>query len=328
VGALLGPTGNGWVNFCTGTLVAPSVVLTAAHCVSGRRSTISPDDVRFGIGTDMTSPLASIEVEAVYRHSSYANGPDDERYDFGVLVLAEPADEYVPSIIPIGVNRASLSSALEGQRGQVGGFGQTHPNDDSNRRKFWTTEEIVDVSSIGVAVDGNGTSAVCFGDSGGPLFRTFPDGAIRTIGVLSWGDESCLDVDHFARIDAQLAWIEGVAGPLPDPGSVTPDAGTPDAGTPDAGTPDAGTPDAGTPDAGTPDAGTPDAGTPDAGTPDAGTPDSGVSPGECGSLTYGGTCADGIAIWCDDGAIQALDCGRCGQRCAFAGASVGFFCVD
>lgn len=53
------------------------------------------------------------------------------------------------------------------------------------------------------------------------------------------------------------------------------------------------------------DTGTPDTGTPDTGTADTGTVDSGTG---CGTMTILGECQGDIVRWCQDGAVQTVNC--------------------
>jgi hypothetical protein len=47
----------------------------------------------------------------------------------------------------------------------------------------------------------------------------------------------------------------------------------------------------------------------------------------CGGLTWEGRCEGDIAVWCVDGTTYRRDCAACGQFCADAGPSWGFYCV-
>jgi len=258
IGAIMFWDREGWSNGCTGTLIDRHVVLTAAHCVydtEGPRSEVlSANHIRFAIGLDVASPARTFAVSEVHAHSGYDTNEWNTSADADVamLILRDDAFEQAPSIQPIPYNCDSLDgTGLVGQRVQVVGYGLTDPewDADNNTLRWWTTEEVIDLSSIDFLVDGHGRSAVCMGDSGGPALWTYPDaGEARIIGTLSWGDPSCLDQDHFARTDDNCSFFSSYVD-------------------------------------------------------------------QCRSITTGGKCMQGRAVFCQDGAVVEDDCSSRGEFC-------------
>lgn len=226
VGAVMSRDG-GWSNSCTATLIAPNLVLTAAHCVtdywSGRDK--PPSQLRFAVGDDVSDAVYTFELDDVVSHPDYEAGwGGDARHDIGLLVLSENATSVVPEIQPIPANCEPLDSDLfTGQNVQNVGYGITEPwtgwdPPPDNSTKYWAVEEVIEITSYDFVVDGHGEAAVCSGDSGGPSLWTTPDGEIHVMGTVSWGDPSCVDLDHFARVDDSCDFIDGYLG---DCGSVT-----------------------------------------------------------------------------------------------------------
>ena len=66
------------------------------------------------------------------------------------------------------------STTFMGASVQNVGYGQTESGDNS--LKWWTVEEVIDLTPFDFTVDGHGVSSVCYGDSGGPSMLTMPDG--------------------------------------------------------------------------------------------------------------------------------------------------------
>jgi hypothetical protein len=94
---------GGFVGLCTGSFIAPQVVLTAAHCVD------SSDlyRVRFRTGAGTTAPgFVQYEASHVYIHQNYDKNVFYEGWDLAALFLTTPAsngeDIYQPYDIPFG----------------------------------------------------------------------------------------------------------------------------------------------------------------------------------------------------------------------------------
>lgn len=223
VGALMQRDHDGrWSNMCTATLVAPRIVLTAAHCVRGVAGDLPASSLRFAVGDDVSAPLHSFRPEQVISHPDYTGGWDgDDESDVAVLVLPEPASSAVAGIVPIAVNCTPLEGlSFVGRYVQNVGYGVTQagPHPPDNTRKWWTVEEVVALSAFDFIVDGHGVSSVCGGDSGGPSLWTLPDGVIRVVGTVSWGDPDCVSEDHFTRVDDCCDFIGGFLDPCGDVG--------------------------------------------------------------------------------------------------------------
>ncbi|MEE2786806.1 MAG: S1 family peptidase [Myxococcota bacterium] len=204
----LHPTGAPGQNFCTATLVAPRVLATARHCLEGQQRF----DVSFGVGLLPSAPRASFRVETGHLHPYV---------DAAVLILEEDAVAALPEIRPIPFNRTALEQSMVGTEVEAAGYGETYDRTRSGR--YFAVVQLAAVTSSEVIVDGRGRQGLCFGDSGGPVMAILNDAPV-VLGVESWGDPSCVGVDHLVRLDAIAPWIDSMTESVdrePDPECMT-----------------------------------------------------------------------------------------------------------
>ncbi len=186
--------------FCTGTLVAPSVIVTAAHCTREA----DPDGLGFSVGLLPESPEHTFSVRAIYNHPSA---------DVAALVLEEDTDG-VAGLTPIPFNRQRIDDSWIGQAVEVAGYGDTFELDRYGR--WFAALRLAEVRDSHVVVDGDGQRGLCGGDSGAPSIVQRADGMAVVIGVESGGDPTCVDRDFMVRVDVVREWLDEVlaGGPV------------------------------------------------------------------------------------------------------------------
>ncbi|MCC6621796.1 MAG: trypsin-like serine protease [Deltaproteobacteria bacterium] len=186
--------GDGW--FCTGTVVAPRVVLTAAHCLSDLRG---PEDASFFLGPDSNDlgdgrviPLAELHV-----HPDYAQ---TDNADIAVAILAEDA-----GVEPIAVNLEPLGQDLVGEVLTFVGYGYSIQDvEGGDKRKVDIAVSGVSEFFIDYETAGKNT---CQGDSGGPALLWDNGGVAWLLGVTSYGDAECAVDGHNTRADVFAPFV-------------------------------------------------------------------------------------------------------------------------
>jgi endonuclease G len=219
IAAILFPTASGDEALCTGTLIAPTIVLTAGHCYDPGDPPL-PDNVL--IGASSLAHPGDGETIAIKHGYVYPNPVTTE--DLAVLVLAK-ASSRKPRQIADGWARLDL---VNGAEISLVGFGAVNRDgtqfvDELQEARSTITD--VDCSmSPGCNADarpagelGAGGMGVdtCPGDSGGPLYLMAPYGPVLA-GVTSRSYDNpafpCFGGGIYVRPDKVLDWIEQKAG--------------------------------------------------------------------------------------------------------------------
>lgn len=187
-GAVVGLLAENYV-YCTGVLIGPRAVLTAAHCIrAGRPEAIVLEE-------SGQSPRV-LPVLGSWPHPRY--GSEGPNFDVGMLLTADSG------LAPwVTLPHEPNANIQEGTELRIVGYGQTEISDDSAPRRQQGTAIVTGTSAVTLSL-GPFPSLACAGDSGGPVFATVAGGE-ALVGVVSHGDEACAARTEVVRPEAHFA---------------------------------------------------------------------------------------------------------------------------
>ena len=189
---------------CTGTLISPTRVLTAAHCLDG----FSPSRMLFVVGPSLSQAEEVIQVASVTPHPNYDGRSISN--DIGYIDLVEPAFAQPMDIARnMGSNWVGRDLFFVGY-GASDGFRQT-----GSGVKRAVTMSISQMGATQYAYADVGKNT-CNGDSGGPAF--YQDPATQRLlitGVTSFGDQNCAQFGVNTRADVFESFFEPPAPVAP-----------------------------------------------------------------------------------------------------------------
>jgi secreted trypsin-like serine protease len=198
--------GSSWG--CTGTLIYPETILTAAHCIASipTDGSSSANRVDVFINDDFAAgrSRSAFSTNFVW-DTGYDPAVGVSQHDIGIILLSNP----LPGITPIPLYTGSELGI--GSIALIVGYGSTSDPPNNNRSKYMGLTTISTYQDGTYLSDPNNASGACRGDSGGPLLAWFGI-PLAVAGVTSGGNfsssENCsVDESTFVDVLPHANWI-------------------------------------------------------------------------------------------------------------------------
>jgi secreted trypsin-like serine protease len=202
VGGLVAPTpySDGTSLYCSGTLISPTVFLTAAHCAEGTRVRVTFDPA-YQVGDP-------VSTGSFYADPAYSKVQSDP-HDIAVVVL----DKAITTIRPATLPKANALAGLpkDQQFTSVGYGAYEVTNQPGGHRYLYDDVRMTATGTLNAITPAwlrismnpaTGNGGTCYGDSGGPNFL----GTSNVVaGTTITGDAVCRSTNVDYRLDTASA---------------------------------------------------------------------------------------------------------------------------
>jgi V8-like Glu-specific endopeptidase len=203
VGGLVSPTqySDGTWLYCSGTLISPTVFLTAAHCAE--------DGERVGVTFDNDYAAGDKVYYGTFQSDPLYPGPSSDSHDIAVVVLDRAVKGIEPALLPEADSLSGLSATQQFTSVGYGAYEVT--NSPGGHQYLYNDVRMVATGTLNAtnktwlrismnAATGNG--GTCYGDSGGPNFLGTTD-VVAAITIT--GDAVCRSTNVDYRLDTESA---------------------------------------------------------------------------------------------------------------------------
>jgi V8-like Glu-specific endopeptidase len=204
VGGLVAPTAYSdgtWI-YCSGTLISPTVFVTAAHCGDA-------DSERVRVTFDTAYQDGDTVYAGTFHRDPLYGHDQSDPHDIAVVVLDKTVKGITPAKLPAANSLANLPGSQQFTSVGYGAYQVTnepggHQYLYNDIRMFATgTLNSINKSWLRISMNpSTGNGGTCYGDSGGPNFL----GTTNTIAATTiTGDAVCRSTNVDYRLDTASA---------------------------------------------------------------------------------------------------------------------------
>ena len=224
---------DGTASLCSATVIAPNLVLSAAHCVVDHSSgeVDQPGQITVFTGSVKQAQATADTVARVIVNPGFAASYTPQGaiistdWDLALLALATTTSAPAVTLASDPQDRALLNA---GEPASIAGWGLTNASSMTLPDALQVASTVVqnpvvcayhdlfagvqafdDADQLCTIGPPPYTTAICSGDSGGPLIATRPDGTPVQIGVTIYAQNDCSTTDpsYFERVDVISGWV-------------------------------------------------------------------------------------------------------------------------